>query len=126
LFNGGTVIADNFNLFGHDGNAVMSGFSPGAADLVPTQSLSAILNPTLANNGGPTPTHALVTGSSAVDAVMDTCPPPSTDQRGVIRPQDGNQDGGATCDIGSYESANRNKAITIGGQHHDRRPHPHL
>ncbi|HKF95185.1 MAG TPA: choice-of-anchor Q domain-containing protein, partial [Gammaproteobacteria bacterium] len=30
-----------------------------------------ILNPTLANNGGPTRTHALVGGSPAIDTVTD-------------------------------------------------------
>ncbi len=48
--------------------------------------------------------HALIAGGPAIDAVSDgTCPPSTTDQRGVIRPQDGNGDGGPACDIGSYE-----------------------
>ena len=52
---------------------------------------------TLASNGGPTHTHALLAGSQAIDAANDAvCP--ATDQRGVTRPQ------GARCDIGSYES----------------------
>ncbi len=56
----------------------------------------------LQDNGGSTWTHALLPGSPAIDAGDDTqCPP--TDQRGVIRPQDGNGDGEAVCDIGSYE-----------------------
>jgi hypothetical protein len=72
--------------------------------MVPGRGLAGILNPTLADNGGPTPTHALVRGSRAVDAVIDgTCPPPATDQRGMPRPQDGNGDGSAACDTGSYE-----------------------
>jgi hypothetical protein len=71
---------------------------------VPSQPLGAILNTTLANNGGSTRTHALVTGSPSIDAINDgTCPPPAKDQRGVMRPQDGNGDGGPVCDIGSYE-----------------------
>jgi hypothetical protein len=50
----------------------------------------------LANNGGPTRTHALLDGSPAIDAASDAdCP--ATDQRGVARPR------GAGCDIGSYE-----------------------
>jgi hypothetical protein len=56
---------------------------PGPTDIVPSQSLSEILDRGLANNGGPTRTHALVGGSPAVDAVMDTCPPPNRDQCGV-------------------------------------------
>jgi CSLREA domain-containing protein len=50
----------------------------------------------LANNGGPTKTHALRPGSPALDAAS-TADCPSTDQRGVVRPQ------GSVCDIGSYE-----------------------
>lgn len=51
----------------------------------------------LANNGGPTLTHALLVGSPAIDAAGG-CPPPATDQRGVVRPQ------GPACDIGSFEA----------------------
>ncbi|MBW6466871.1 MAG: hypothetical protein K0B06_10230, partial [Brevefilum sp.] len=50
----------------------------------------------LANNGGPTLTHALLPGSPAIDAgSIAYCP--ITDQRGVSRPQ------GTACDIGAYE-----------------------
>ena len=52
----------------------------------------------LQDNGGPTPTHALLPGSPAIDAGSPDCPPPATDQRGVARPQ------GTACDIGAYES----------------------
>ncbi|MGF1473700.1 MAG: choice-of-anchor Q domain-containing protein [Rubrobacteraceae bacterium] len=52
----------------------------------------------LANNGGPTRTHALQNGSPAIDRVATSvCPPPNTDQRGVSRPQ------GPRCDSGSFE-----------------------
>jgi hypothetical protein len=57
----------------------------------------AMLGP-LADNGGPTETHALLSGSPAIDAGSPNCPPPDTDQRGVVRPQ------GAACDIGAFES----------------------
>jgi CSLREA domain-containing protein len=70
-----------------------------AGDLVNTDPL---LGP-LANNGGFSQTHALQSGSPAVDAGSNTgCP--STDGRGVGRPIDGNQDGVAVCDIGAYEA----------------------
>lgn len=48
----------------------------------------------LADNGGPTPTHALLAGSAAIDAA-DPAACPATDQRGV--PRD------AACDVGAYE-----------------------
>ena len=50
----------------------------------------------LADNGGPTQTCALLEGSSAIDSGTDTGAP-STDQRGVSRPQ------GLGYDIGAYE-----------------------
>jgi len=56
----------------------------------------------LAYNGGLTRTNALKSGSPAIDAGDNTsCL--STDQRGVARPQDGNGDNVAICDIGAFE-----------------------
>jgi hypothetical protein len=58
---------------------------------------------TLENNGGPTQTIALLTGSPAIDAVpVANCTTVAgvtvtTDQRGVTRPQ------GTACDIGAFE-----------------------
>jgi hypothetical protein len=52
----------------------------------------------LAGNGGLTQTRALLPGSPARNRVTSGCPPPSTDQRGVTRPQ------GGACDAGSYEA----------------------
>jgi len=71
-----------------DGNQV--------GNLLPyTAPIDPLLGP-LALNGGPTRTHALGTGSPALDAASAAdCP--ATDQRGVARPQ------GPGCDIGSYE-----------------------
>jgi beta-glucanase (GH16 family) len=48
----------------------------------------------LADNGGPTQTHALVAGSPAIDAA-NTAVCPAVDQRGVTRD--------AACDVGSFE-----------------------
>jgi len=75
-----------------------------------TQVTSAQLNlGPLADNGGPTQTHALLPGSVAIDAAPDCTdlngtPGKSvpkdvveTDQRGVSRPQ------GKACDVGSFE-----------------------
>ncbi|MGH8567142.1 MAG: choice-of-anchor Q domain-containing protein, partial [Gammaproteobacteria bacterium] len=102
----GTVINYGFNLFGHDGVAGVEGVAsgaPGASDLVPAIPLSAILDPALAANGGPTRTHALVFGSPAIDAIPAASCPTTGDQRGVTRPQDGDQDSVADCDIGAFE-----------------------
>lgn len=104
----GYLAVDSFNLFGQSGlttiDALAQSFTPGATDIIATSDgttptpLSNILNTTLADNGGPTKTHALVIGSPAIDAVTDgSCPPPAKDQRGIARPQ------GAACDIGAFE-----------------------
>ena len=54
----------------------------------------------LGSNGGSTQTMALLAGSPAIDAGL-TCSP--TDQRGLVRPVDGDGVGGAVCDIGAFE-----------------------
>jgi CSLREA domain-containing protein len=97
VFNGSPGdIAARFNLIGDgsgsditntDGNQVGSASEPIVPKLGP-----------LADNGGPTQTHALLLGSPAIDAAS-TPDCPNTDQRGVLRPQ------GPACDIGSYERA---------------------
>jgi CSLREA domain-containing protein len=62
----------------------------GAGDLVNTNPILSAL----ANNGGSTFTHALLTGSPAINAGNNTgCP--ATDQRGYYR--------SGNCDIGAYE-----------------------
>ncbi len=56
----------------------------------------------LVDNGGATPTHALLVGSPAIDA-GDVANCPATDQRNNVRPRDGNGNGTAVCDIGPFE-----------------------
>jgi hypothetical protein len=96
-----------FNVLGQVGKAGLVGLSPGATDIVPLVGLEAILGP-LADNGGPTLTHALVPGSPALDvAPSASCaaePVSGVDQRGEPRNQNGT--GGLTaneCDAGSFE-----------------------
>jgi hypothetical protein len=92
----GTVYRNNYNLFGANGHDGVFGFSPGATDIVPNVGIASILMP-LADNGGPTKTHALVAGSPAIDASPADADCAPADQRGVLRPQ------GPSCDIGSFE-----------------------
>jgi hypothetical protein len=56
----------------------------------------------LANNGGPTDTHALLAGSPAIDTGDSAL---TTDQRGFIRPQDGDNNGTVIDDRGALEVA---------------------
>src|SRR5205823_2750157 len=56
----------------------------------------------LAAYGGPTQTMAILPGSQAIDAADNgTCA--ATDQRGVMRPKDGDGNGSAICDMGAFE-----------------------
>ena len=53
----------------------------------------------LADNGGPTMTHALGAGSAAIDAIPEADCGVTTDQRGLPRPEPG----GTMCDVGAFE-----------------------
>lgn len=63
----------------------------------------------LGNYGGPTLTMALKIKSPAIDAgsnaVCAAGPVYNRDQRGDVRPTDGNLDNQAVCDIGAFEAA---------------------
>ena len=114
----GTINVNAFNVFGHSGLSLSNsddfvGFVPGASDVTATSdeqnvALANILSTTLAENGGPTQTHALVPGSPAIDlapsAACAAAPVNGLDQRGEPRNVDG--DGIATaneCDTGAFE-----------------------
>jgi len=114
-----TIIARNFDAFGEEsdvsgtflsqGNNLigaidgdLSGFGA-AGDLAGTfdDPLDPKLAP-LANNGGPTRTHARLAGSPAIDH-GNSLGAPALDQRGLPRIRDGNGDHTAVVDIGAFE-----------------------
>jgi hypothetical protein len=85
------------------GHNIEDGESCGFTDATSRSNLEPLLGP-LADNGGPTQTHALLPGSPAIDAGDDgACP--EADQRDVPRPLDGDGDGDAACDIGAFEAS---------------------
>jgi hypothetical protein len=88
IANGGTMTANNFNLIGVNGIAGIDGnASLGPTDIIPALGvvLSDILNPLLVDNSGPTPTHELIQGGPAIDAIPVNNPGcTATDQRGFL------------------------------------------
>jgi len=94
----GAIASQGHNLVGATAGCT---FAAGTGDLL---GVPANLGP-LANNGGPTQTHALNAGSAAIDAGDPSAPGSggtaceATDQRGVTRPQ------GLRCDIGAFEGS---------------------
>ena len=96
----GSFTSGGFTLIGALSGCSLTGAT---GDLV---GVDPLIGP-LADNGGPTLTHALLAGSPAIDAA-GMCS--GTDQRGVTRPQ------GAACDIGAYESACGNGTVDPGEQ----------
>jgi CSLREA domain-containing protein len=113
----GNFTSQGHNLIGNPGSS--SGFTNGVnGDQVGTT--GSPLNPQLgplANNGGPTMTHALL-ASSPVREAGDNCvtdvthcgdgniPQMTTDQRGAPRLIDFDSNGTATVDVGAYELQN--------------------
>lgn len=97
------TFTDTSSLF-TDGNNISSdasctGLSAGSDDQISTDPL---LKTSLANNGGQVTTIGLQNNSPAIDAGNNSiCS--SDDARKESRPEDGDGDGTATCDIGAYE-----------------------
>jgi predicted outer membrane repeat protein len=119
-----TIVADNYA--GYDstlngGNDVVGAFASQGNNLigvsagntgftngVKSDQVGAYDNPIdpmlapLANNGGPTMTHALLQGSRAIDR-GNNGGAPTTDQRGLARIKDGDRNGVGVIDIGAFE-----------------------
>ena len=107
-------LAGNFVSAGYNVVGIVDGaeapFTTGVGDQVgtPGAPLDAMLQASLTNNGGFTPTMGPLAGSPALDRAS---PNPVTgrpdceseDQRQYIRPLDSNLDGIAICDVGAVE-----------------------
>src|SRR5690242_17133836 len=91
--------ASSHNLIGTGGGGLVNGTNGNQVGV----DVATVLNPPLADNDGPTKTHALIAGSPALDAgddsyVLDPLGNPlAADQRGLERSN------GAAVDIGTYE-----------------------
>jgi CSLREA domain-containing protein len=90
----GTFTSNGYNL--DSGNTC--NFKIELGDIIQTPPMLGELQ----DNQGPTKTVALEEGSPAIDTGDDIdCPP--KDQRGALRPADGDKDETETCDIGAFE-----------------------
>jgi len=108
----GFITDEGFNLIGDDSFCGSSFVDGDNGNQVGTSgsALNPVLGP-LANNGGSTPTHALLSGSPAIDLANPAgcfaddaqSVALTQDQRGLTRPADGNDDDNVRCDIGAFE-----------------------
>jgi uncharacterized repeat protein (TIGR01451 family) len=87
------------------GHNLDSGNTCGFAATGDLTNTNPLVGPLLINPPGSTATHALLSGSPAINAA-DNIGCPSIDQRGIARPQAG------VCDIGSYEAVVIDLAMT--------------
>lgn len=109
-----TIFSLGYNLVGVDESGAFAGVSDH------TGQQSSPLDPllgSLAENGGPTKTHAPLPGSPAIDSgnpdfIPEAYSPPLIlDQRGLPRVADGNGDGSARIDRGAVEVASPSPLI---------------
>jgi hypothetical protein len=71
---------------------------------------------------GDTDSYGLQLGHPAIDWIDDGgCGSPDRDQRGTLRPQDGDGVDGATCDAGAVEAVSTSVPWRIAGSVHDER-----
>ncbi|HMZ08015.1 MAG TPA: choice-of-anchor Q domain-containing protein, partial [Anaerolineales bacterium] len=97
---GGTITSQGYNLTGSSTGCSLAG--TGDVTVTASTVFTAVLDSSIADNGGSTYTYALRSGSSAVNAIpngTNSCGSGSfaNDQRGGTRPQNNN------CDMGAYE-----------------------
>lgn len=88
----------DYNLFSNYESGICPFVSPAIGNLF---NLDPMLG-SLQMNGGLTETHRLMFNSPAIDSASTSCYS-AEDQRGELRPFDGNRDGLAECDMGAYE-----------------------
>jgi CSLREA domain-containing protein len=102
-YSNGDVTSEDYNLIGSVTGCTFSGSISQSFMGMPGFALSP-----LGNYGGLTQTHRLTAGSLVIDQIpMGTngcgSEPDNIDQRGWVRPVDGNGSGTAECDMGSFE-----------------------
>ena len=111
-----SFVSLGFNLIGDGQFRSIDFFTDGTGgDIVGTTAapVDALLGP-LAENGGPTLTHALLVGSPAIDAGNSTL---AADQRGLPRPVDiaaiANAAGGDGSDMGAVENQGNPRVLDV-------------
>ena len=113
----GVLDSDGYNSFQTSGTDLLCSITPTTGDHAGT---FASLGP-LQDNGGPTPTRALASNGNEVDLGEPACTtnggdPLLVDQRGQLRPADGDGDGVARCDKGAYERSDAARVtVTLAG-----------